>query len=224
MESRRLIEKNKFLYLFLSLSLFFLLNPLFAGTRVGAYIFGLLFTVVLIFSVYILEHSKWLIIVGTSLALLAIAGHWITSIIYPDKEILLLDYLITILFFVTITVVVLSYVIRDKVITTSTLFGAICGYLLIGLTWCFVYLLIYGIQADAFLVAKESFANPDVKMQYFIYYSFVTISTLGYGDITPVTNVAKTFSWMEAILGQIYLTVWIAQLVGLHVARKQREN
>ena len=50
------------------------------------------------------------------------------------------------------------------------------------------------------------------------------MSTLGYGDITPVTQIAKTFSWLEAVTGQIYLTVWIAQLVGLRIAHRKFEG
>jgi hypothetical protein len=53
----------------------------------------------------------------------------------------------------------------------------------------------------------------------FFYYSFVTITTLGYGDITPVTDVAKSFSFLEAVVGQIYLVVLVARLVGIHIAQ-----
>ena len=56
----------------------------------------------------------------------------------------------------------------------------------------------------------------------FQYYSFVTITTLGYGDITPVTEVAKAFSVLEAIVGQLYLVVVVAWLVGMHVSSKSR--
>ena len=56
----------------------------------------------------------------------------------------------------------------------------------------------------------------------FQYYSFVTITTLGYGDITPVTEVAKTFSPLEAVVGQLYLVVVVAWLVGMHVSKRSK--
>lgn len=216
--------KNRFFYLLISLLLFFLINPFFIDTNIDTYIFGLLFTIVLIVSVYAIEHSRTLIIIAGSLALLAIIGHWIASLIYPNKEIYLIDYIVTILFLITITITVLSYVIHDEIITSSTLYGAICGYLLIGLTWAFIFILIYTAQLHSFSLPASMLANSNIRTQQFIYYSFVTISTLGYGDITPLTNIAKTFSWLEAITGQVYLTVWIAQLVGLHIAHKRMET
>ena len=54
-----------------------------------------------------------------------------------------------------------------------------------------------------------------------VYYSFVTMTTLGYGDIVPVSPAARTLAYMEAAMGQIYVAVLIARLVGLHTARKQ---
>jgi len=56
----------------------------------------------------------------------------------------------------------------------------------------------------------------------FIYYSFVTITTLGYGDITPATELARAFSILEAVVGQLYLVVVVARLVGMHVSSKSR--
>lgn len=53
----------------------------------------------------------------------------------------------------------------------------------------------------------------------FIYYSFITITTLGYGDITPLTDVARSFAITEAVIGQIYLVLLVARLVGIHIAQ-----
>ena len=58
----------------------------------------------------------------------------------------------------------------------------------------------------------------------FIYYSFVTITTLGYGDVTPVADVAKSFSFIEAVVGQIYLVVLVARLVGIHIAQSMERK
>jgi voltage-gated potassium channel Kch len=59
----------------------------------------------------------------------------------------------------------------------------------------------------------------DEARSVFIYYSFVTITTLGYGDITPITGVARAFSMLEAIVGQIYLVVLVARLVGVNITQ-----
>jgi len=64
------------------------------------------------------------------------------------------------------------------------------------------------------------FATGQFASQEFTYFSFVTLTTLGYGDIAPVSIIAKTACWMEAVIGQAYLTILIAQLVGHYIARK----
>jgi hypothetical protein len=58
----------------------------------------------------------------------------------------------------------------------------------------------------------------------FVYYSFVTQTTLGYGDITPITAPARSLSLLEAVIGQLYVAVLIARLVGIHIAQSSREK
>lgn len=215
------ILKRRYFFLFVSLLLYFIISPFLVELRGASYIFGVLFTIVILFSVYVIEKNKKFIYVIGLLGLLVFFGSWVIRVLNLDTFYYSIDYAITIIFFSLITMTVLASVIRDKRITSSTLFGAICGYLLIGLTWCFVYSLIYTLNNQAFIL-PHSITTDDIKTQQFIYYSFVTLSTLGYGDITPAIPVAKTFSWLQAILGQVYLTVWIARLVGLHISQSER--
>ncbi len=217
----KIIEKNRFFFLFIALMLFFVLNPFFVDSTEDMTVFGILFTLTLFFSVYIIKHRSRFLIIGIIFATLSLIGHWTLLFITQNKEVFVLDYIVTIIFFMIITTAVLNYVLEDKKITSSTIFGAICGYLLIGLTWSFVHLIIYTLSPDAYTMTKGLSNNPDVRVLHFIYYSFVTLSTLGFGDISPVSSAARTFSWIEAISGQIYLTVWIAQLIGLHIAQKK---
>ncbi len=216
--------KIKFLALFIALMLFFLINPFLVDSQIDMIFFGALFTLVFIFSVYVIEKRKELLILTISIAFVAILTHWGASLMKPDKSLYIIDAVSSIVFFALMTVVVLSYVIHDRVVTLSTLLGAICGYLLLGLTWSFLYLLIYVVNPDAFKLSVHLVTNVDARLHTFIYYSFVTMSTLGYGDIVPLSNPAKTLAWLEAVTGQVYLTIWIAQLVGLHVARVNQER
>ena len=92
-------------------------------------------------------------------------------------------------------------------------------YLLMALMWSFVYGLLELINPASFNVTL----SPDQGYQMrFIYYSFVTITTLGYGDITPTTDLASSFSILEAVVGQLYLVVVVAWLVGMHSSSKPR--
>lgn len=98
--------------------------------------------------------------------------------------------------------------------------GAICVYLFIGMFFAFVYILIQCIDPNAFAGVKFIDANePMDSVSGFIYFSFVTLTTLGYGDISPNTIEAGSFVYMETIIGQVYMTVLVARLVGMHIAQ-----
>lgn len=90
-------------------------------------------------------------------------------------------------------------------------FGAIVLYLLIGLIAAFVYASIHGINPDAF--SKLPSANDDISD--WLYFSFVTLTTLGYGDITPIARSARAIAMLEALVGQLYPAIIIARFVSL---------
>jgi voltage-gated potassium channel len=95
--------------------------------------------------------------------------------------------------------------------------GAICVYLLIGLAWAKIYESLDDIVPGSFrFPADTAWATPGLLR--YTYFSFITLGTLGYGDVTPVTALAGTLAWMEAITGQLYLAITVARLVALSIA------
>jgi hypothetical protein len=95
--------------------------------------------------------------------------------------------------------------------------GAICVYLLIGLAWAKIYESLDDLVPDSFrFPADTAWVTPGLLR--YTYFSFVTLGTLGYGDVTPVTALAGTLAWMEAITGQLYLAITVARLVALSMA------
>ena len=95
-------------------------------------------------------------------------------------------------------------------------------YLFIGLLWSDIYAILEHLQPGSFSFAHS---QAGTKLSDFSYYSFVTLTTLGYGDITPLTSKARAFAMLEAIIGQLYLVVLIARLVGLHISHSSgRKN
>jgi hypothetical protein len=179
-----------------------------------------LFSVMLILSVYAIEKNRQILRISIILAALVVLTHWASSLHIFGLQTPLADLIITTAFFALTTVVVMNGIIRSPEITASTIFGAICGYLLMGLTWSFLHSLIYAINPQAYIIPHGASDVQQVQTLNFIYYSFVTQATVGYGDIVAVSHVARTFSWIEAISGQIYLTVWIARLIALHIKDK----
>lgn len=213
-------RKNKFLYLLTALLAFLILNPIIVETKKEMFYFGILFTLVIIFCVYIIQQNRTLLISSSVFAVLVTAGFWASRLVHASPELIKTEYILTILFFMLMTSVVLKSVIDDRYVNVNTLCGAICGYFLIGMVCTYLYILIYYLDPNSFRIASYDVSNLKNYSQFFSYYSFTTQSTLGFGDITPVSKIAKMISWLQAVVGQIYLTVWIAQLVGLHIANK----
>lgn len=213
-------QTSKYLLLLLSLLFFFIITPLISDSIQDKVILITLFSIILVSSIYIIYHEKYLIYAAIAVACLTFVSSWISTFFQTNHYFLIFNYGISTIFFFFITVMILSYVMRDKVITRATLYGAICGYLLIGFSWSFLYLIVSSFDHHAFNVYENTQASLFIELKDYIYYSFVCLSTLGFGDFIPRSDIARTLSWMEAITGQIYLTVWIARLVGLHVSQK----
>jgi hypothetical protein len=158
------------------------------------------------------------------LAIPTAAGHWSLHLANPPVS------RVAIVAFSTgymayLSVVMLSIVLREAVITTDTLMGAICVYFLFGVTWGGAYTLIdlrtpgaFHIDPDlARAAGMASSSSPATPL--FMYYSFATLSTLGYGDMSPLAPAARSLSVLEGLAGPLYLAILIAHLVSMRAAR-----
>lgn len=99
------------------------------------------------------------------------------------------------------------------------IYGALCAYLFLGLAFAYLFSFVFGVQPEAFHGLERIAGYTELEMGAFIYFSFVTLTTLEFGDITPASSSVGALVYMEAILGQIYLTVLVARLVGLYIAQ-----
>jgi hypothetical protein len=157
-------------------------------------------------------------IIAFVLVLPLIIATWSTYFI-EIKTISLLTRIFGVLFFAYAAINILRIIVKSEKVTRETIFAAIVAYLLIALMWAFLYMILE-------LASPGSFSFPDWgsrgETMQFEYLSFVTITTLGYGDITPVTDKASALVIIEAVIGQIYLVVLVAWLVGMHVSRRSR--
>ena len=117
---------------------------------------------------------------------------------------------------------VLSYVVWPGPVTANKLYGALSVYLLAGFTWGGMYTLTELLSPGSFQWSSGRPPAPDTLLESFVYLSFVTIATLGYGDIAPVTPGARSLAMLEAIFGTFYVVVIIARLVaGFEVGSRQ---
>lgn len=121
------------------------------------------------------------------------------------------------LLFAYTTIFVLRRVLRSERVTGDTLCGAIAVYLMIGLTWSMAYVLLEHLQPGSYRVAAVGMLQAPGKD--LLYFSYVTLATLGYGDVVPITDGARSLAVLEGLCGTIYMAILVARLIGLHLAQ-----
>lgn len=112
------------------------------------------------------------------------------------------------------TYCVLRYVLRARTITQDQIYAGICMYLMIGFAFGAVFYLITLLDSNSFAANVDLLSRGDKPD--LMYFSFVTLATLGYGDITPHTNIARSLSVVEALAGMLYIAIFMARLVSMH--------
>ncbi len=113
--------------------------------------------------------------------------------------------------------------LRTQTVTLELLLGSINVYLMLGIGFALVFSLIEHLQPGSF-TGLDNFAVMPDRILTFLYYSFITMSTLGYGDISPVNPHAMTASYVLAILGQLYLAILVARLVAQYIGRPENRD
>lgn len=169
------------------------------------------YSLLLVSGVVMAWNQRWLLYVSAIITAAALAVRWlawfIPTLVFWREGMMLVSILI-------VTVIVLDKVFRKGPVTAMRLQGAVAAYLLFGMAW-----------AHAFVIATafnpNSFSTPRVvadAASEWVYYSFVTLTTVGYGDIVPSSRAARMLAVGEALTGQLYLTVLVARLVALQVS------
>ncbi|MCP3961987.1 MAG: two pore domain potassium channel family protein [bacterium] len=198
----------------------FLLWPAVGGVPGLRRVMLIAFTAVFLAAVYAISNERRLLSWTLALGALGLVSTWLSHFI-PEAGLGLAKSVLTTAFLGYIGLVILREVLADGEVTRERILGSICVYLLIGLCWSAIYDILYTLDAGAFRFPAGSepsaLAAPDGHFEL-VYYSFVTLTTLGYGDITPVSSVARGLTTLEAVTGQLYIAVLVARLVGLYVA------
>jgi len=124
--------------------------------------------------------------------------------------------------FLACTVVLIGlHVLREHRVTTDTIAGAACVYALIGLLWGNLYDMVAALNPGAFEIPAGFLTGPSGETSFALqYFSFITLTTVGYGDIHPATPTAAGLAITEAIAGQLYVAITIARLVGLQLMQR----
>jgi Ion channel len=204
--------------LLVALALLFFFFPFVEEVKGGDVIVSILLSLVLLSAVLAVADRKGVFFIALVLAIPAIAGRWINHF-RPDlvpPPVFLIAGLALIAFVVAN---LLRFVLRAPSVNTEVLCASISAYLMLGLLWTVAYWLVDQLTPGAFAFNTNE-ARQSIRGFNAFYFSFITLSTVGYGDITPVSKVARTLAAMEAITGLLYVAVLIARLVALYSSPK----
>ena len=196
------------IFLVMIVVIVFVLPSLVSLGVTGRLLFDIFFSLLLVSGIASMSGRRRVLITLTVISIVALAIRWIDS--FNTSYLLdVLNYLSTITATILFSTVVLSQVVKKGPITIHRIEGAIAVYLLLGLAYAHTYELIEYLSPGAFTGA----VTASSRFSSWMYFSFVTLASLGYGDIAPVHPVARSLAVSEAITGQLYLAILIARLV-----------
>jgi hypothetical protein len=208
-------DRGLSLFLFLLIAVVFVL-PVFSRLGpLGSLTGDIVLSALLVAGALTLPERRWLRWAVPPFAAIALLIRWV-GVATDSTDLVAWRELSTLVTLILFAAVVAGQVYRSGPVTHHRILGAVAVYLLLGLTWANAYALLQNLRPDAFAgTLNEAFIS-----QTWIYYSFVTLTTMGYGDITPVHPVARSLAIAEALTGQLYIAITLARLVALHVGTR----
>ena len=195
-----------------SLILLILVSPLFEGRSIGHLVVDALFSLVLLAAVNAASDNRKIRLVALGSAFLALGLMWANTV-DPSSP----GRLAGMSLFIALCSITMVLILRRIVLAPSVTFEVITAgiglYLMLGVTWALTYILLDAIHPDAFEVVS---ASHNAGWSEFLYFSFATLTTLGYGDVSPDSPFVRIWAVMEAVTGVLYIAILVARLVSLY--------
>ncbi len=213
------LRRFSMLQLLIALGLLFFFVPFVEAIKGGPLIVSALLSLVLLAGVLTVASRGRTLTVALLLAIPAVAARWINHFqphLVPSAIFLVAG--IGLVAFVVFHL--LRFVLRASSVDGEVLCASISAYLMLGLIWTMAYWLVEQLTPGAFAFNTATGTKETMEGFNAFYFSFITLSTVGYGDITPVSKVARMLAATEAMTGLLYVAVLIARLVALYSAPK----
>jgi hypothetical protein len=213
---RRIAHRNKDLFTLASLFAIILVFPIFEKSPVSDVLLVCLFTALLLFSLYEVSDSPRQVAVGVLLAVPALLTAW-TNLFVPSRNMLVAELLSVAVFLVYILLAILKRVLSAREVTLTELYRAVNVYIMIGIAFGMIYSLTELLSPGSFqyTYGQHSFSSV-------FYFSFVALSTAGFGDITAISPFARSVVIIEMIIGVMYMAMLIGLLVNAHYSSRYR--
>ncbi len=232
---------GRFSFLLAALMAGLAIRPFFETYETASVIFTIFLAATLLGSLFALGLQKSdesnsrsprvspLFICASVLGVLGMIGREV-ALRYPNRILILFITTSWVTFLVIVGASILGRALRTKRVTFDTIAAALCVYMLMGLAWAFIFSNIYIFDTHSFsFPPHEAMGQTPAELFHhtvsaFMYYSFVTLASIGYGDITPVSPPARALSALEGISGQFYLAILVASLVGIRISQAMQDE
>lgn len=209
--------------LLITLGLLTVVAPFVDDLPHGEVIVSGLVALTLLAAVLAIGERRWILVVASYLGLQLMISR-LVSHLHPELLSPAVTYISALAFSGFVLANLLRFVLRAPQVTTEVLCAGLATYLLLGLSWSAAYLLVAHCQPDAFSFNAVVVPSRTLQPYDAFYFSLLTLTTAGYGDITPVSRVARMLATLEAIVGVFYVAVLIARLVALYSAPPKSES
>ena len=212
------------LVLLISLLVIFTAAPFIMPYYYGPIFLNIISVIVLLSATYAVSARRAFLVTGLILSTVSvILTFWLATV--PKHFVIIIAHGSVVVLIGFFAVAILDHVLRSGRVTADKIYGAICAYLLFGYGFAFFYSVIEEFQPGSFTSTSPDVPHDLVgRVMQMRYFSFVTLATVGYGDIVPRTPTARTVALLEAMLGQFYLVALIGRLVGLHIVHGNPER
>ena len=206
-----------------ALILLFAVTPFVEDFPNGDLVESGLVTVVMIAALIAVAQRSWVLIVAALLVVPTLAGKWLHHFFpnYVSGH----YFLVFGIAFLAFTICrILLFILRTKYVDTEVLSAGIVVYLMLGLLWSQTYMLLGQFASESFVFTVSGNSGPTMDDFSAFYFSFSTLTTLGFGDIMPVSRIARTLAIMESITGTLYLAILISRLVAMYSPRTHSDS
>ncbi|KAA6185109.1 two pore domain potassium channel family protein [Thiohalocapsa marina] len=191
----------------------------FATTAIGELLGNLAASAVLLAGLASMYHNRMLLLIGCVVLVPALATRW-TFFWLQASALAPISISFSLLFTVFNAGALFLYIQRRGSPTNDTVYGGICVYVLLGYAFALIFILLEMLAPGSFAFASAPPQGTIELQSQLIYFSFVTLSTLGFGDITPATPPAQSLTMIESVVGPMFIAVFIARLVGVRTSHR----
>lgn len=219
------MREYRFVQLLIALLLMLTTSPFLIYAEAGDWqiariAISLLFAILVISAVVALAEDRRTLRYLGGMALVALFSQ-ILSAAFNDHRVLIVATFFGFVFLAGVLVLLVRHLFVANSVSVDTICASACAYILLGISWSFIYSIIQLFDADAFSLSVatgqgESLRFGAEQSANSLYFSFVTLTTLGYGDITPLSLPARMLTTVEALMGQFYLAILVARIVGIY--------